>query len=392
MSKLANIDSLAKVSGFLIFVISPFYPILFTYALVLLLVITVIKLIKKRSFELKWSIQLTFLTAFLAFTMVSSFWTETISEGFQLLSKLLPLLIVPILIQNTNQRSIVFIDYFIIGNLISVFTNFLYAVVNQSLNSEFLYLHYSQFMHPSYYAFFCIVAAIFALQQYINRKKIWYLIASMVLVSQIILVGSKTGIITLLSVSIIFLIKELILQRNRKILILTGISLLAIGILGYNSNRIQNFKENIYEISLDKSKLYPTESTGIRWAIYLTDIEIIKETPFFGNGTGKAKTLIHENLLKNEKRMRHLLDKKYNAHNQFLETWMENGPIAMGLLIGLLLSIRSIHKRQLWELITVGIFINYSFESMLARQSGIILLSIILALYLNPYRPASVKK
>ena len=90
--------------------------------------------------------------------------------------------------------------------------------------------------------------------------------------------------------------------------------------------------------------------------------------------------------------MRHLLDKKYNAHNQFLETWMENGPIAMGLLIGLLLSIRSIHKRQLWELITVGIFINYSFESMLARQSGIILLSIILALYLNPYRPASVKK
>lgn len=284
----------------------------------------------------------------------------------------------------------IFFKAFIFGAIISIISCYylsylIYEETRQPWHFREMYL--SHFMHRSYWAAYLALAFIFSVYLVI-QKKINFLIGiilALTFFSVVFITGSKTGIIIAIMSTIILFIY--IVRITKKWKLGFGLAIISGIALSVTLNFFPSVKDRIIrsyqyasgELSIDVNK---TESTASRLLLWETALELIKEKPLFGTGTGDVKdVLIQRNF---DKGYTGIAEKKLNAHNQFLNSWIAIGVLGViFLLFSFLSPFIFSHKEHAFiqRLILFVLFSSMLTESFLETQAGIIPVAFFLSLF-----------
>ncbi|GAA4273204.1 hypothetical protein GCM10022258_24980 [Aquimarina gracilis] len=155
-----------------------------------------------------------------------------------------------------------------------------------------------------------------------------------------------------------------------------------LGLIVFLQNpRVFDFYTNV----TDTAETLEIDNTSVEKSRLLTwdaSVKLIEEAPILGYGIGDTNDV----LIEKYKELNYISNyqNKYNAHNQFLQTFLQTGIFGFGVLVNIfvLLAIRMNRSRN-EVAVYVILFISLFFESMLVRFNGIVFFSIIIPLLLK---------
>ncbi len=381
----------------------PLFPSILPATIILLFIHQLIffnKNIKKSNLKLFF-----LLSSLYILYLLGLLYTQNYSYAFKDLETKLALLIFPLLFLispriNEHSRDSI-LKLFIWGCIASIALNtimsFYFLIIEKNEISNgihndnfgiyfFLKDRVSHFLHPSYLSMyllfaFCIVFYFYEIKKTIS--KFYALILLLLLSTFILLLASKAGILLLFIFSI-YLFAYYIFIKKIFLIPVIGISIL-IAAFTMLHNFVPEFGQridsSIKAISANNDSNNNPESSFARLRIWSACISIIKEHAVVGVGTGDVKDVLLNKYA--ELGMNNELDKKYNAHNQFLQTFIALGIAGfLSLCLLLLAPIKSALRNKDYVLIffLVIFSINILFESMLEVQAGVLFFAFFLSL------------
>lgn len=163
----------------------------------------------------------------------------------------------------------------------------------------------------------------------------------------------------------------------RNTLLVVGSLTILIALLPGTQRRVVETYDELRSINRVVNK----KQTNHRVFLWRYSTEVIAENWLLGTGTGEGNEALHEKLLTCDAKFwdgttpYYLYEKKYNAHNVFLQVWMTHG-IAGFLLICCILFIPLAQALKRGDTLVAGFLIlsviSFSTESMLERQAGVL--------------------
>jgi len=235
--------------------------------------------------------------------------------------------------------------------------------------------------HPTYFSILILIAILFLL--YSNAIRLSAkIILTIYLVAFLIILGSKIGILMLICCINIVAIQTISKHRTRYLLVLLVLANLGTLLILYKTPvtywRFRMAVENFYNYS-DK-----TPTADYRLLHWTCSCGIITKNPILGVGTGDTPHLMNE--CYGTYGAPELLN--FNAHNQYLESWMKLGiPGLIAILLCLAIPYtKSVVNQNYPFALIFGVFLCVSLvESIFSVQKGVALFSFLAALYLgNP--------
>jgi len=255
---------------------------------------------------------------------------------------------------------------------------------NDFFEWEYSYTHVSSFiqLHPTYFSILVLISIYFVI--YLPGYRSWTLkIMSAVLITFffifLIMLGTKIAIL----IFILFTNAALIvyLRKRNRILIL-GYVLLNVLMVGFAFRAHVIYWRFLMAYETFKNTLNGTEKSDYRIFHWKCALKAIYEKPMFGWGTGDSHYPLNE--CYERMGMNELIN--YNAHNQFLESWIKIG--LGGLLIASLCLLfplyKSLRSRQYLFISIFSTYLIVAFtESIFSVQKGIVLFALIASIYLG---------
>jgi O-antigen ligase len=338
--------------------------------------------------------------------LVGLFYSENFKYGLSDMETKLSLLIFPIAfwVSNIDFKATlnVVLKWFVIGLVISGLICLLegiYQFVSTGEESELLYAKLSIFHHASYYSMYLNFGLIVVYYLYIKedfkvKSKANVTIALSVFFSiLIVLLSSKMGIISMLITQVVALIYYTFKYKKyirSSMLLLFIVACLTIV---YNASHTFSVRMDEFVTTISSGKASKVSTTGVRVYAWETAIELIKEKPVIGYGTGDVKNVLVKEYIKKELTI--LAEKELNPHNQFLQTAIAIGLLGFLILILSLIlpMIYSIQKGYYLYVFFIALFIiNILTESMLETQSGVIYFAFFNTLLFVAYFNTSERK
>lgn len=380
-------------------------PFIYNNIAFILLILSVI--INYKSLEFKFNPSLIFPIILFCIGGISIFWSTNTDESVKALSKVLALVIVPIIfmlippISNQQVRKVcnIFgysITIFMLFCLIKAFLKFL----PEQQSNWFLYHNLVSLKVNAIYA---SVFVSFSFLVLISKKsKKWFdYIALITLFLSLVLLSSKNLIVITLFISILYLFNNYNKFSKKHLFIILSIGILvAITTGNYIFNRfyaeLEDTRDNtiieddvinvslhnaLYQQNFDEN--YYFSGTAIRVYQYRLLKEFIQEDHIFWTGFGLNAA---QDKIK-EKQVERSLSKYFgelNFHNQYLQTFAELGFIGFCIImcsvfINLYQAIRTKNFMHLsFALITISFFVT---ESALNRQRGIMFFILLYCLF-----------
>jgi hypothetical protein len=319
---------------------------------------------------------------FYALYGVGILYTSNLAEAFRSLEQKLALLVVPLIaassIPFTERQRKQVITSFVCSNILLSLTCvglnilFLYNGNDQQLNFDFhtlsrfqelhaeaspLWMRFSYvsftnfFIGPTYFAIY-LTFSILALSYYnIFATKLRYVIIGWFAVV-VVLLSSRMGILLLMGVGSIHLAYQLF-KRNfslKESLTATGfVVALCLLILISPVTRFRVLEEPLSTPMEIPSSPENWNSVNLRLLEWGSSVEGIKEYGIKGTGTGGTLDVLHAYY---KQAPLGGMDMGYNAHNQYLETYLEIGVAC--LLIPMQHAIKANHKLLLFLILMVG--------------------------------------
>jgi O-antigen ligase len=335
-----------KISYFHLFFFLAALPFDRVYSTIILISFLVHTLIFLRLEALKKINKTTLIPQLIFFvTIISATYSPSISNSLNSISKQLAIFLFPILFTITSldlasYRSRLMQALVISCTLTVIYLYYdaLHSIIyyklplKEILSLAFVNQNFSEplDMHPTYLSMLIVLSIVFSLQQILSKsnKIIYYFASSLILFAGLIQLGSKSAFFALLAIIVFGFPRFLVKRENRFKFMLSSMLasvLFVISILSLDAFR------NRFVITL-KNDLIGTK--GIvnmngrfdRWGIA---IDLIKESPIIGTGSGSEIPLLKESYFRQKMYGPYLFS--LNAHNQYL-SFMINSGIA-GLLI-----------------------------------------------------------
>jgi O-antigen ligase len=332
-----------------------------------------------------------FLQAILLYLLhvLGMLYTTNLKAGSFELEQKLSLLILPIIFFSETKtdikQSIIILKSFVLGCILAGVICMANAGFRFYISGEmesFFYTQFSPIMHTSYFAMYlCFAIILIVFNNGVMQNRVLKVTTLLFLMLLIVLSSSKSGLFSLALILMAKFIYEIIIkQRYVRVLVFSSL-ILIVSITGYFAfpkafERVKEFKQSL---STSKSEVNTNTS---RIAIWKLAINIISNNYLFGVGTGDVKDALNNEYKKQT--IAELGEKKLNAHNQYLQTFIALGiPGILSLLT--LLSFIAYHtwiNRMLdGTLLTIIIAFNLLFESMLETQAGVIFITFFLMYY-----------
>jgi O-antigen ligase len=161
-----------------------------------------------------------------------------------------------------------------------------------------------------------------------------------------------------------------------------------------NRRRLQETKDELRNLAnIDHSK-----QRNHRFYLWDHAFEVIAEKPLTGVGTGDANDYLREAYQKSDAQfwdgegLYYLRDVGYNYHNQFLQSWAQNGlPALLALLAMFVMLLRK--RDTAARLLALVLFFSMLTESLLERQAGLFFVSFMYCLVMFlPGREVSMQE
>jgi O-antigen ligase len=246
---------------------------------------------------------------------------------------------------------------------------------------------FSLFLHRSYQATYwelCLVYFLFTL--FSNKRFLWLRITIIILLSlSVLLTYSKAGIIVMLLAYSVFVLR-LIFKYNYFKAALGSVAVLIAILVTINAitpkplARFNAMLTNAFQTNnIPKHK----DSNKSRLVMWSTSVDIIKEHPIIGVGTGDVNTALRA---KNaEKGLPEFVKLNLNAHNQFLNTFVAIGMVGFFLFVGMFVTAfiavrKHLVSPALGYLVLVGIIVFSLTESAFETQAGIVTFTCLILL------------
>lgn len=231
--------------------------------------------------------------------------------------------------------------------------------------------HLSIFHQTVYYALYLCagVAVLLLVPKLFSEKLRWIFL--FIFAVFIFLVSNKASFIAL---GLILVLKILTwkTKRNRKLI---GVSLFSLGLLlfAFFNPRMKESAENIAEgkLMLNKKARYGFATRILSWD---AAISLIIEKPILGYGHENAQTALNNRF--EQKGYIYPLKESYNAHNLWLQIWLENGLLAALLLLSVFIclfraQLEHIKSNPIFLSFILILLVNSMFEVLFNRFSGI---------------------
>jgi len=271
----------------------------------------------------------------------------------------------------------------------------IYEDTHTEFPTYFAYSDFSVFKHPTYFSMY-ITLSFFTVIYFLNNSfyflkniktnKLVYFIIMAFLVLLIYFLKSKAAYMTLFLFTMIYLITYVI--KKKKWLIGGAVisCLILLSVIGFRNNSRFYYVKSAIANSSDltdaiqrKDFQFIVDRYGVdRIPIWMLSSEIISENFMIGVGSGD----VSDNLMIKYKKynLHYFESNKFNAHNQYFETFVALGIIGfMVLMIWLFNPVflkRNYNSKRFLILILVGILmINFLFESVLNTISGVIFIA-----------------
>ena len=273
---------------------------------------------------------------------------------------------------------------FIVGCIISLILIFNKAVLSYfkgGSTDAFYYVQLAYPQHPSYLAmFFTFAIAVLLTWIFVHfnentlKRNLAFLL---ILVFQlfIVMLSSKAGIVSVILLYLATIIYTLFhggSDRNNKLIISGFLVILFLVTVSFFPRSYSRFysAESALE---NEPNVHSQDGSVARVLVWQSALEIIREHPVFGVGTGDAEPELMK--LYKQKNITLAIDETLNAHNQYLQTTISLGIIGLLILVAyfILPSLFAFRKKHLLYLLFLIIFaFNMLVESMLERQAGVV--------------------
>jgi O-antigen ligase len=327
--------------------------------------------------------------------IIGMLWTENKSAGWFDLEVKLSLILFPFIIASQTNKQEYYAKTlwsFVWGCIISGIICYSVAGLHYINTGEnhFAYTYFSYNMHPSYlamYMVFSIAVILFLKQDKTRKTQSINVIMVLFLFTTVIILASKSGIVTLFLLLLIYLLYLSIKQNKTSV----ALSFLAVFILlattifyisPYTKQRIDVALKTL--LNSKKINSNTKESNAERILIWKSDLATIQKNIPLGSGTGDIKDELIQTYL--QYNYTDLAKKNLNAHNQFFQTAITLGlagiiAIIACFTIPLYIGFRS--KNIILLSFIIITIINFSVESMLEVQAGTIFFSFFYVLLLK---------
>ncbi|MCC5916068.1 MAG: O-antigen ligase family protein [Cryomorphaceae bacterium] len=332
---------------------------------------------------------------------VGMLYSENEKKAGQVLELSLPLLIFPLLFFAGQAQKIShhLLRLFLGFSIVSAVITLIYMWINVGAdNPEFTYRQFSPFEQiPSHYLamYFSFSGGVFLLQNSDRLNVYRHIIPGFFLLSVSLLMNARVQIpvIAILLLLLLFRIfRDKAIQRKKKSFIVAFV-FAVIGLVFLfpeNQRRILETRDELRNIAnIDQSK-----QTNHRYYLWDYAKEVIAENFWIGTGTGDANDKLKDAYQETDaqfwdgEKLYFLRDIGYNYHNQFLQSWAQNGIVALGLLLLMLITL----LRKSYPAVKVFVLvISFSMltESILERQAGVFFFAFMycVLLFADPNSP-----
>jgi hypothetical protein len=310
-------------------------------------------------------------------------YTDDFSFAFKDLSVKLPLVIVPLVAALTGISENLKSKSALAFSLSCVAANaFLLAVACfhflNGTQDAFFYNIFSFYIHPAYMAMMNSIAiAVFlsAFRKPDGLKKNFLILCLMLLSVNVILMASKSGILSMMMVYLFHFFRIRYRQHKLKTILSAGLIIFISAITIVFSPAGNRVSEALKVIRHPDKATSLQESTASRLLAWKTAWQIGHDYFPLGTGTGDIKEVTLAYYEKSGYQWP--LYYKLNAHNQFLQSFAALGIAGLGTLICILWL--PVFFRKTDDLPTVIfpvlLFINFLFESMLEVQNGVMMIT-----------------
>ena len=338
--------------------------------------------------------------------LIGLLYSENLKYGLSDMETKLSIFIFPIafFISKIDFKAILdnVLKWFVIGLTISCIICLgegIYQFVISGNESELFYSKLSIFHHASYYSMYVNLGLIIVYYQYFKKESLIKLdgvkmvLLSVFLSIVILLLSSKMGIISMLITQLAVVIYWVVKYKSYFKSLLVILVFIAGIAITYSSSYTFKVRMDEFITTLKSDEASKKSTTGVRIYAWQTAIDLIKEKPLIGYGTGDVKNVLIDEYIKKDLTV--LAKKELNPHNQFLQTAIALGCIGFLILI-LIFVLPLIHsiKRQFYiYAFFIGLFLlNNLTESMLETQSGVIFYGFFNALFFVSYFDNSKNK
>jgi O-antigen ligase len=251
--------------------------------------------------------------------------------------------------------------------------------------NNFFYQAFSFLIHPSYLAMYIDFIIVYLLYMLLQEAttiglKRWIILLLSYFSFIIVLLSSKMGLAITILIFIGFIIYYIV--KTKKYLL--GISgLLIIGasvvlLITMVPEIKGRFDNAITALSNNNVSKADSESTAVRMLVWGASKNVIKENLFIGVGTGDAKDALMAQY--QVEGLTGAYEKGLNAHNTFLQIFVALGSIGFVLLLVNLLMpfvFSFKHPNYLYGLFLLITILNFTVESMLETQAGVMFYAFI---------------
>lgn len=326
---------------------------------------------------------------------VSFLYTARNSEGVDLIVRSLSLLLFPIIflfVKEDASSVRKLFDFLLYGLVCSFFMNLSLVIHDVFTTAQeettsllghitvswrlFMNKQFSNVVSPSYVSLYILLVLSYYLKKDLNT--VWRLLCVLILFAYLFLLGNEAAYFTLFVMGTLLVWK---VKNKSKRYLLVCLFLLGTIVFVKNPHFFHNRGKTNYT-ALNTQELPISEHD--RWLTWKAAVMAIEEAPLLGYGIGDARDVLVAKFKElgpdYENHVRH----RYNAHNQFLQTWLETGVIGVFILLFVFTWLAFYMRRSSNELaVFLALFIALIFESMLVRFNGIVFFSIIVPLLLK---------
>ncbi len=335
---------------------------------------------------------------------LSLIYTDNIPDGIDLLQRSLSLLFFPIIFLFVKEDASTvkkLFDFLLLGLLVSFFINFCFAGYDVSrvvkdniasfefslegvaqllsaLNSgwdHFIGVEFSKLVNPSYVSLYILLVLSYYLKNKLQSRG--QMLVVIILFLYLFLLASIAAYLILIIMCLLLIFN--ISDKSQKY---TMMIVFILGFIVFLKNpRVFDFYSNVTDLN-NTAEIDNTTIEKSRLLTWDASVQLIMEAPFFGYGIGDTNDV----LIERYKELDYFqnFNFKYNAHNQFLQAFLQMGIFGFGVLVNIfiILAMRMNRSRNEFAVFLI-LLISLFFESMLVRFNGIVFFSIIIPLLLK---------
>ncbi len=398
-----------------------------SYAVIATLLMWLIYL-KGNNFRVKFNLKEILIHSFpFIIAVIGLLYTSNLDYGFKYISRLIGFLIFPLIfstVQFSDKKYINILLVFIAGCLmyffyvwLAFFEYDLGLVISGGYKKDML-LRFNKFFtdkenHPTYFSLFLIASIFISAYMIVKNKSklkivLLFILITILLALSLITLTAKMPISALLFIMIIVPLIYLIKNFKKRALTIYLASISAILIIGsiffkdipnravqemynyYNYFRGEDLKQyySYDDLSVDYDTFWWEKTNRI--VIWKNSIELMKDSPLIGFGTGDVQDELTKVYKKNKELWRMQF---FNSHNQYLDYQLRYGILGIGFLLFMLFFYfrkAVISSDYLYASFIILVSLCFLTENIIQRHWGIIYFSFFNSLFY--YRKRIIKK